>query len=211
MRVMVVEQGEDTGLLELLSQQDQALVCNADDMLVKLKEFSPELVLVDINLPPRGGLWAARQLLQRNTELALLLLTQRPSDRYLQEAVMIGARGYLVRAHCSLESLKQTVKKVGDGLYGLSPRLARADASLELSEEEEDMAKRLKTLSEKEREALMLKFQGFSAGETADKLLFKAESTIRKQLEVARSKLDANYDNVKFEKYRRLAIKLGWI
>ena len=63
----------------------------------KAKELQPDLILLDIGLPKLNGLAAARRIRKTAPNAKILFVTQESSPDVAQEALNIGAAGYLVK------------------------------------------------------------------------------------------------------------------
>ncbi|MFT8640023.1 response regulator [Bifidobacterium sp.] len=57
----------------------------------------PDVLLMDIQMPTMGGLDAARSILQSDPTAKILFLTTFADRQYIQEALGIGGRGYLIK------------------------------------------------------------------------------------------------------------------
>ena len=64
----------------------------------KTAELQPDLILMDIGLPSVNGIEAARQIRKLAPELKIIFLTQESSAGVVQEALSLGAQGYVVKA-----------------------------------------------------------------------------------------------------------------
>src|SRR5205085_1892073 len=62
-----------------------------------LPPLSPDVVLMDINLPDRSGITCVRELRQNLADTALLMLTIEQDSRKLMQSLEAGADGYLVK------------------------------------------------------------------------------------------------------------------
>jgi DNA-binding NarL/FixJ family response regulator len=71
----------------------------------KAIELQPDLVLLDIGLPTLNGFEAARQIRKLVPESKIIFLSQESSDDMVQEALSIGAWGYVVKIHAGTELL----------------------------------------------------------------------------------------------------------
>jgi CheY-like chemotaxis protein len=84
------------------------VICEASDgseAVQKAEELRPNLILLDIGLPKLNGLEAARQIRKLAPESKILFLTQESSADVVQEALSLGALGYVVKAHAGTELL----------------------------------------------------------------------------------------------------------
>lgn len=67
-----------------------------EEALEKVRDFRPDLVLLDINMPGMGGLAAAR-LIRQDSTIALIMLTVRNTEKDKVEALDSGADDYIVK------------------------------------------------------------------------------------------------------------------
>jgi DNA-binding NarL/FixJ family response regulator len=63
----------------------------------KAVELEPDLILLDIGLPSLNGIEAARQIRKLVPESKIIFLTQESSADVVQEALRLGARGYILK------------------------------------------------------------------------------------------------------------------
>ena len=67
------------------------------DALQKALELRPDLILLDISLPSLNGIEVARQMRSLVPESKVIFLTQESSSDVIQEALSLGARGYVIK------------------------------------------------------------------------------------------------------------------
>jgi DNA-binding NarL/FixJ family response regulator len=90
----------------------------------KSEELQPDLVLLDIGLPYLNGLEAARQIRQVAPASRILFLSSNYCPQILQEALSIGALGFVVKMKVSNELLPAIRIVLRDQRYigtGISP------------------------------------------------------------------------------------------
>ena len=75
------------------------------EAIQKAVEMKPELILLDIGLPTLNGLEAARQIRKLVPESKVIFFSQESSADVLQEALRIGAWGYVVKVGAETELL----------------------------------------------------------------------------------------------------------
>jgi DNA-binding NarL/FixJ family response regulator len=70
----------------------------------KAVELTPDLILMDIGLPSLNGIEAARQIRKLVPNSKIIFLSQESSPEVVQEAMSLGASGYVVKpmAGCDL-------------------------------------------------------------------------------------------------------------
>lgn len=61
------------------------------------ERLRPDIILMDIYMPECNGLDAAREILKKYPEIAVVILTSSESDEHLREAVRLGISGYLLK------------------------------------------------------------------------------------------------------------------
>jgi len=67
------------------------------EALQKAVELRPDLILLDISLPSLNGIEVARQMRSLVPESKIIFLTQESSSDVMQEALSLGARGYVTK------------------------------------------------------------------------------------------------------------------
>jgi DNA-binding NarL/FixJ family response regulator len=83
-------------------------ICEASDgveAIAKALELRPDLILMDIGLPKLNGLEAAQRIRELVPSAKLVFLTQENDPEIIQEAVGIGARGFIVKRQAGTELL----------------------------------------------------------------------------------------------------------
>ncbi len=89
------------GLAELLEQfgkiQVVGITGNGDDALRLALEEKPDAVIIDLNMPPQGGLQLLRRLRAESWRGAALILTVSDDEDDLANALRAGAKGYLLK------------------------------------------------------------------------------------------------------------------
>lgn len=102
-------------------------VSDGQEAVQKAEELKPDLILLDIGLPALGGFAAGRQILKLTPEVKIIFVSQESSPDVVQEALNLGARGYVVKARATtdllaaIESVLEGKQFVSGGLFG--PRL----------------------------------------------------------------------------------------
>ena len=102
----------------------------------KFADLKPDLIVLDIGLPTLNGIATARQIRQLVPEAKIIFLTQESSADLAQEALNLGALGYVVKAYAgnellaAVEAACQGMQFVSSGLGALrAPITYRIDAN----------------------------------------------------------------------------------
>jgi DNA-binding NarL/FixJ family response regulator len=159
------------GLRRILEEQpDLEVVGEASDgrEAVNLNNvLRPDIVVMDIAMPLMNGLEATRQILQRNTDVNVLILSMYSDENYVVQVLRAGARGYLLKDTAE-EDLITAVRTVAKGQPFFSPKIAKlllGDSMQRIRTE--GVSDSYDLLTPREREVLQLIAEGKSNNEAA--------------------------------------------
>lgn len=159
---------------------------NGEDCLEKLKTVSPDVLLLDINMPKKNGLEVLKVLKDKNSNLKVLILTVHNEIEYLLKAVEIGVNGYILKDSESSE-LKKAIFSIIDGEDYIQPSLIPLLNS-KMIEKNEDEGK-INNLTRRELEVLKLLAIGMYNKEIAEKLHI-SERTVKNHVSNIFKKLE---------------------
>jgi DNA-binding NarL/FixJ family response regulator len=180
-----------TGVRNLLLRESDFHVLEAGD-LAEVEALAgpgcPDIALVDLDLPPSGGLPAAAYL-TRVCATKTIVWSFTPSPQAVFAAIRAGAIGYLHK-EISPKGLVRALRGVARGEAPLARDLATLmiDA-LHGSEERANARERLATLSAREREVLQLVAGGAQNKQIAAQLVI-SEFTVKRHMQNILQKLD---------------------
>jgi DNA-binding NarL/FixJ family response regulator len=83
----------------------------------KAEELQPDLIVLDIGLPSLNGIEAARRIREFSPESKILFVSQESSGDVVQEALALGALGYVVKTHAGSELLAAVGAVLGGTQY----------------------------------------------------------------------------------------------
>ena len=126
------------------------------------KKSRPDVVIVDISMPGRGGIDLVRQIRQLDSSARILVFTMHASATYAQQAFRAGARGYVTKSSPP-EVLVSAIRSVGAGRPALCAEISQAIATSRLC----DDATTLDRLSPREFEVLRMILDAKSTDEVA--------------------------------------------
>jgi DNA-binding NarL/FixJ family response regulator len=178
------------GLASLLERSGFEVVGQAGDaaqLLALVREQAPELVVVDIRMPPTHsteGLEAARVIRQEQPETGILVLSAHVEVEHAMELLASGRRvGYLLKSRVTdLEEFIDTVQRIARGGSVVDPALV---AELVSARRRDDP---LAVLSSREREVLAQMAEGRSNAGIARRL-WVTEGTVEKHVRSILTKL----------------------
>ncbi len=166
-----------TGLgLILGGAQDLALVGEAADGAdapALVAETRPDVVLMDIRMPRRDGLWATRQLLAQPDPPAVIVLTTFDADDLVLQALAAGASGFLLK-DTPPDRMVAAIRQVAAGEPTLSPTVTAqviAAATRGAGDGRRNAARaELDVLAERELEVALAIARGLTNAEIAAEL-----------------------------------------
>ena len=150
------------GDIEVVAEAEDGMQC-----LDKLEYITPDVLLLDINMPKKNGLEVLRVLKDRKSKVKVLVLTVHNETEHLMKAVDIGIDGYVLKDSESSE-LKKAIFAIVDGETYIQPSLIPALNS-KMIEKDKDGAK-IDLLTRRELEVLKLLAVGMYNKEVAEKL-----------------------------------------
>jgi two-component system invasion response regulator UvrY len=100
-----------------------AEAATGEEALVRTKESRPDVVVLDVSMPGRGGIETVQELKRRDARIKVLILTMHPEDHFAVRCLREGADGYLTKETVP-ELLVTAVRKVHSGGKYVSPALA---------------------------------------------------------------------------------------
>jgi DNA-binding NarL/FixJ family response regulator len=88
-------------LMSMLTERDDMLVVgeasNGDEALAKVIEVNPDVLILDLNMPGKGGLDVLPDIREQSPNTKVLVLTARNEDWYIMQALRAGAHGYILK------------------------------------------------------------------------------------------------------------------
>jgi two-component system, NarL family, response regulator DesR len=201
-------------MIRLLLADDQALVRGAlaallglepdlevvaevgrgDEVLAAVERSTPDVVLLDVEMPGLDGISAAERVHARFPAVRILMVTTFGRPGYLRRAIDAGADGFIVKDTPARE-LADAVRRVHLGLRVVDPALAA-----------ETLTAGTSPLTAREREVLAAAAGGATAAAIAARLHL-SEGTVRNHLSAAIGKTGTR---TRAEAVRA-AERLGWL
>ena len=164
---MFIDKFDDLELLAEASDGEQAvLYC---------QQYQPDVALIDLKMPYLNGVEVISQIKASHPEIACIVLTSFVEDTLVQEALRMGAVGYLLK-NADSQTLYRAVQRAVDGDNTLAPEATQAliQATTGPPEPGHD-------LTEREIEILQYLVQGLSNTELGQKL-FISRSTVKNHI-----------------------------
>ncbi len=163
-----------------------------EEMLVRLPEARPDVLLLDIGLPGMSGIEGVRRARVVLSNLPILILTVHEDNELVLEALCAGACGYLVKK-TQPARLLEAIREAHEGGSPMSSQIARrvVEVLRSLKVETSPQASEDLRLTPREREIL----RGLAAGntyQTAARSLGISTDTVRFHIRKIYRKLQAH-------------------
>jgi len=185
-------------LAALLASEDDievvAQVDRGDRVLAEALRTTPDVALLDIEMPGKDGIAAAAELREQLPSCRVLILTVFGRPGYLRKAVDAGVMGFLLK-DAPPDQLAAAIRRTARGERVVDPQLALAALSEGSS-----------PLTPRERDVLAMSVRGASVEEVA-RSLHLTNGTVRNHLSIAIQKLNA-HNRVEAA---RIAEEKGWL
>jgi DNA-binding NarL/FixJ family response regulator len=169
------------GLCTMLEIEDDIVVVgrasDGQEAVDQARETSPDIILMDVQMPNVDGLEAMRRIRAHDPEARVIVLTTYRDEDYIFPSLRAGARGYLLK-DASREELAAAIRAVHRGESLLDPQIA-------------DQAKSREGLTARELEVLELMAEQHSNAQIAEKL-FVSENTVKTHVSNILAKLGCN-------------------
>jgi DNA-binding NarL/FixJ family response regulator len=143
----------------------------ADELMLKVRSYSPDVAVVDIRMPPTHtdeGLRAAQEIREKHPGIGVLVLSQYVEPAYAMELLADSAEGvgYLLKDRVSdVREFADAVRRVGDGGSALDPTIVSQLVGRRRGDDP------LSQLTAREREVLSLMAEGRSNQGIAERLV----------------------------------------
>jgi len=160
-----------SGLRMVLEKQaDFEVIGEAGDgrQAVKMaQELHPDVIVMDIAMPNLNGIDAAKQIVNQDSQVAVVILSMHSDEGYVMRALKSGAKAYLLKDSAEADLIR-AVRAVKEGKSFFSPAVSRMlleDYVRQLQQRGAEDSYEL--LSPREREILQLIAEGKTNKEVA--------------------------------------------
>jgi DNA-binding NarL/FixJ family response regulator len=155
----------------------------------RVRELRPDVVLMDVRMPVMDGIAATAELVRLGEASRVLILTTYDLDEYVYGALRAGAAGFLLKSSPP-EKVAAGIETVAAGDALLAPSLTRRliEEHIRLPAPSAGVPAELQSLTEREREVLVLMAKGLSNDEIATSLVV-AETTVKTHVNRVLAKL----------------------
>src|SRR5436190_4937714 len=177
------------GLKKLLTLEEDVQVvgeaCDGCEVLDKVQELDPDVLLLDLRMPNLDGLSALQALQQTNKRTRVIILTASEDKNEFVQAMKLGCSGIVLK-QTAPDLIVKSIRKVNSGEIWLDSLTTAAvmrqfSTGLESAGGGGGKGRERSPLSAREREIVALVAQGYKNKEMAEKM-FISEQTVKNHL-----------------------------
>ena len=149
---------------------------NGDELIEKIPEFEPDIILCDLKMPIKDGIDATKVISKQFPNIKVIILTMYEDERFVGHLMECGAAGYLLKSTDPAE-IKRAITDVMRTGYYLNPFVNKVLIKKNYSKQKfnHSLASEI-VLSDREKEALTLVCMEFTATEIAAKMNISART-----------------------------------
>ena len=149
---------------------------NGDELLAKLEEFQPDVVLCDLKMPVKDGIDTTKLITKNFPNIRVIILTMYEDERFVGHLMDCGAAGYLLKNTEPAEIKRAIMDVMRTGFY-LNPFVNKVLIKKNYSKQKFNPTLTSEiVLSEREKEVLTLVCMEFTASEIALKMDISART-----------------------------------
>lgn len=97
---------------------------NGEEAVTLAAELKPDVILMDLVMPGKGGVAAIRDIVQDDPEARILVLSGFSEDAQIVESIRAGAQGYILKS-ARPDELVAAIRQTYAGETPLNPAVAR--------------------------------------------------------------------------------------
>ncbi|MCW3092446.1 MAG: DNA-binding response regulator [Ferruginibacter sp.] len=143
---------------------------NGEDLLAKIPEAAPDVVLCDLRMPVKDGIDATKQITKDYPNIRVIILTMYEDERFVGHLMDCGAAGYLLKSTEPSEIKRAIMDVMSTGFY-LNPFVNKILIKKNYNKQKfnPNLSSEI-VISEREKEVLTLVCMEFTAAEIALKM-----------------------------------------
>ncbi len=149
---------------------------NGEDLIEKIPEFEPDVILCDLKMPVKDGIDATKIISKNYPNIRVIILTMYEDERFVGHLMDCGAAGYLLKSTDPAEIKRAIMDVVRTGFY-LNPFVNKVLIKKNYSKQKFNPTLTSEVvLSDREKEVLTLVCMEFTASEIAAKMDISART-----------------------------------
>lgn len=198
MNIIIIDDDKDIcKSLEVILSKDEsinvlAIGYNGKQAIEKYFEYLPDILLMDIRMPIKSGIEAAKEILSRDNNAKILFLSTFYDDEYIINSLKLGVKGYIIKEEYdkvipALKSVMNNQMVFADEVITRIPSFIEKNNYIK--ENQKDSLTSQYNLNEKEIKIMKLITMGYSNKEIAKDMHFSS-GTIRNYISIILEKVN---------------------
>lgn len=155
---------------------------NGQEAVSLCGQLQPDVILMDIVMPIMNGIQATQQILERYSQVRIVILSSFNDEDSVQQALQAGAISYLLK-NASIHDMSSAIRAAYSGKSVLAPEAAQTLIQSRIRPPEPNY-----NLKERELDVLALMVKGMNNPQIAEQL-FLSRSTVKFHVSTILSKL----------------------
>ena len=147
--------------------------CTGEEALQFCRKNSPDVVLMDMNMPGIGGLEATKKITRYCPDVKIIILTVHNEDPFPSKVMQMGAHGFLTKM-TSPEEMVKAIRAVSVGQIYLAPDIAQQMAMGQITGINKDSP--FESLSERELQIMLMVTKGEKVQDIAEQLSLSSKT-----------------------------------
>jgi DNA-binding NarL/FixJ family response regulator len=141
--------------------------CDGREAVALADELAPDIIIMDIAMPNLNGIQATTQIVKKNAQVGVIMLSMHSDETYLTRTLAAGAKGYLLKDNAEVD-LERAVRVVAQGKPYFSPAIANTLLEDYMRQmQQRGLHDSYDLLTEREKEILQLLAEGKSNKDVA--------------------------------------------
>lgn len=171
------------GLKAILEKEPEIKVAaeaeDGDQMMEKLREIRPDVLLMDVSMPNLAGVDSIRRIKEISENTGVVILTMYQKQGYIRETLHAGAMGYILKTS-PFEEVLGAVRSAYNNKYFLSAEI-NADIihNYLRKETEQPYLNSYEQLTRREQQIFKMMAEGATANEIGGRLLISPKTVAK--------------------------------
>jgi DNA-binding NarL/FixJ family response regulator len=151
-------------LLEIEPSLTITEASNGLDAIIEAGKNNYDLILMDISMPDKNGIEAAKEILEKHPEQKILMLTMHKESAFIKKSMNVDIKGYVLK-DAPIEELTLAINTILNGRKFFS-----AEVSESYIAGKQEAEKIIELITDREKEILELLIEGLTSNEISKKL-----------------------------------------
>lgn len=151
---------------------------NGKKALELISEIKPDVIITDISMPSMNGIQLIELIRESDNDTKIIILSMYASEDYICRAIKAGANAYLTKQDTTKEEIMEAINSTINGDEYYSPAVSKIIMKnyVQKTQKNSGLVMKQNSLTNREKEILILYAEGFSNQEIADKLFISVRT-----------------------------------